>query len=220
MDTLQYVRRSQDSYYAKGDICCTVRVNLLFPAAFLARLLCGCPCIGEDVIIPKSLRRFTLLQLALTCASDLILSPDVELTRRERSRTRTIYLPAGINERFVLSRKSTDFDEIKVVFVGSLSYRPNMIALKCIMKLASLLPEEVRCEFLVVGGPVPRGFSSNSRVKFLGPLDNGSLLRVYGEANVGILPFFGTITEGPKVKVSEYMAAGLCSLEPRGRSGL
>lgn len=121
------------------------------------------------------------------------------------SKTRTLYLPTGFNVEFVLER-SLNFEKIRVVFVGALSYHANLSALNDLFRTGLGLHE---CEFLVVGGPIPDGMRSHSNVKLLGSLDDSSLLHVYRETNVGILPFFGTPAMGPKVKLLDYLAASL-----------
>jgi glycosyltransferase involved in cell wall biosynthesis len=64
----------------------------------------------------------------------------------------------------------------------------------------------------VIGGPIPHGFRSSSGVKLLGNVEDHCLADVYKERNVGVLPFFGIASEGPKLKLIEYMAARLLVL--------
>lgn len=76
------------------------------------------------------------------------------------------------------------------------------------------------CGFVVVGGPIPSWAPAKGRVKFLGNLNDQSLLETYKRANVGVLPFFGIASGGPKVKVLEFMAAQLLVISsPEGVDG-
>jgi glycosyltransferase involved in cell wall biosynthesis len=177
-----------------------------YPAAFLAKLFgSGCPCIADDVLISEHSRLATLQAVLLSAGTDLALSSTKASVFDLFSKTRTLHVPTGLNEQFALKR-SLNFEKIRVAFVGALSYRANLFALNNLLSASIMLPN---CEFLVVGGPIPDGILARDNVKLLGSLDDSSLLRVYREANVGILPFFGIPAMGPKVKVLDYLAASL-----------
>jgi glycosyltransferase involved in cell wall biosynthesis len=81
--------------------------------------------------------------------------------------------------------------------------------------------EDKPCEFLVVGGPLHPRFSSSEKIKFMGHLSDQSLLQVYRESNIGLLPFFGISNQqGPKLKLLDYMAAKLLVISsPEGVEG-
>lgn len=173
-----------------------------YPAAFLARMFGSrCPCIGDDILLTKYSKMPTL-QAFLALGTDLVLS---STKPRPYGKMRTLHVPTGVNESFVLER-SLKFDKIKVVFVGALSWHANLLALNNILKASRRL---CQCDFSIVGGPVPEGLSSSANVKLLGFLDDSSLLQIYRETNVGVLPFFGIPAEGPKVKILDYLAAQL-----------
>ena len=176
-----------------------------YPAAFLARMFGSrCPCIGDDILLAKY-SKLSTLQAFLALATDLVLSSTKPRPFGKSSKMRTLHVPTGVNESFVLER-SSKFEKIRAVFVGALSYHANLSALNNLFRTSLGLDE---CEFLVVGGPVPEELSSSANVKLLGVLDDSSLLHVYREANVGVLPFFGIPAEGPKVKLLDYLAAQL-----------
>lgn len=188
-----------------------------FPASLLAKVFCQCVSVGDDVLIPRKLNWAVPLLRALGYATDVMLCSTRDIIAKWSGITRTLYVPNGIPERFVLRNRSINFERLRIVFVGTLSWYANVLAVDHIMRTSSGLPEEY--EFLVVGSPVPRN-PSTKRVRFLGQLDDLSLLRLYGDANVGILPFFGIPAEGPKVKVLEYMAAELLVVSsPEGVQG-
>jgi glycosyltransferase involved in cell wall biosynthesis len=191
-----------------------------FPSAFLAKFFCRCPCIGDDVIIPGSSRLSALLAFVVASTSDCVLS-SMEFTILRRLRPgRVLHVPSGIDKYFVLKRPSMSFARTRAVFTGPLSYRANRSAVRHLVQLSSKMPKGSETEFLIVGGPVPKEFSSSEKVRFMGELDDISLLRVYRDANVGTLPFFGIPSEGPKVKVLEYMAAQLLVISsPEGIQG-
>ncbi len=190
-----------------------------FPAAFLAKIFCRCFCIGDDVLIPRKSPFSAFFAFILSSASDLVLS-SVKLPLGRLPRIRVVYLPTGIEKGMAMERTSITFRNVRVVFVGALSYRANMLAVNHILNASSALPDGYDVEFLVIGSPRPRAVSSNGRVRFLGELDDISLLQVYRDSNVGILPFFGIPAEGPKVKLLEYMAAGLLVMaSPEGVQG-
>ena len=177
-----------------------------YPAAFLAKIFGSrCICIADDVLISEHSRWATLQAVILSSATDLALSSTKTSLFNMFSKTRTLHVPTGLNEKFVLKR-SLDFEKIRIAFVGALSYRANLLALNNLLRVSFRLN---KCEFLVVGGPVPDGIRSINNVKLLGSLDDSALLEVYREANVGILPFFGIPAMGPKVKLLDYLAANL-----------
>jgi len=191
-----------------------------FPSAFLARMFCRCPIIGDDVLILRSSRLSRLLASVVIATTDLILSSTEATLLRSSEPGRILYVPNGINTDFVLNRSSMSFDKIRAVFTGTMSYQSNREAALHLLELASKLPKECKIQIQIIGGPVPKELASNGKVRFLGQLDDPSLLEIYKDANVGILPFFGIPAEGPKVKVLEYAAAQLLVISsPEGVQG-
>jgi glycosyltransferase involved in cell wall biosynthesis len=189
-----------------------------FPPAFLARILCGLRCIGDDVHILGRGKLATTLKLLCGVATDLLLSSAAPMRFERYRRTRVLHVPNGVTENFHFDRRSLSFRQIRAIFVGSLSYRANMLAVNHIITASQRTSDD--CRFLIVGGPVPRTSRSTSRVQFLGHLDDAALLRAYQDTNVGILPFFGVHAEGPKIKLLEYMAARLLVISsPEGVEG-
>jgi len=188
-----------------------------FPAALLAKIFCQCVTIGDDVLTPRESRWATAVAKALGSATDVMLCSTREMNVKWSGRTRALYVPSGIPERFLLKSRSINFERLKIMFVGAFSYRSNVLAVSHLMKASSGLHEEYK--FVVVGSPVPR-IASTRNVRFLGQLDDASLLRLYNDANVGVLPFFGIPAEGPKIKLLEYMAAQLLVISsPEGVQG-
>jgi glycosyltransferase involved in cell wall biosynthesis len=190
-----------------------------FPAAFLAKILCRCPTIGDDILISGNSRLSPLVARVVMSATDLVLSSTESTPLSKIDPNRILEVTNGIDEGFVVHHRSINFQKTRAVFIGALSYEANRRAVGHLLELSSQLPKG-STEFLVVGGPVPREFWENENVKFLGFLDDASLLQVYGGANVGVLPFFGIPAEGSKVKVLEYMAAQLLVVScPEGVKG-
>ncbi len=189
-----------------------------FPAALLAKAFCQCVFIGDDVLIPRKLNWAVPLLRVLSCATDVMLCSTRETIAVWSDTTRTLYVPNGVPERFVLKKnRSINFERPRIVFVGTLSWHVNVRAVGHIIEISSEMPDEY--EFLIVGSPVPQNLLAK-RVRFLGQLDDASLLRLYDDANVGVLPFFGSPAEGPKIKILEYMAAQLLVISsPEGVEG-
>ncbi len=189
------------------------------PAAFLLKLFCRCPCIGDDVLISKSSGRLPFVELAIVSVTDLLLSSTSSPYEGWLAKPHVLRVPNGVTEKFVFQEKSLKFETIRVIFVGAMSYRANLLAVNHIINSSELLPQN-GFEFKVVGGPIEPWFFSRGIVKFLGPIDDDSLRDAYREANVGLLPFFGIRAEGPKLKLLEYMAAGLLVVSsPEGVQG-
>jgi glycosyltransferase involved in cell wall biosynthesis len=180
-----------------------------FPAALLAKVFLRCPCIGEDVNTPPILRRLLFFELVVALASNFITSSFSSVHSSRLSRSTAIFVPTAVTEKFVIERRQITFDRIKAVFVGTLTYSTNLHAINQISRIDSLIPANEDCEFLVIGGPVPTSLRTSRRMRLLGPVGDELLGRKYEEANVGILPFFGTRTAGAKSKLIEYMAAQL-----------
>jgi glycosyltransferase involved in cell wall biosynthesis len=152
--------------------------------------------------------------------TDLVLASTEASLLRSFDPGRILYVPNGINTDFVLNRPSMSFDRIKAVFTGTLSYGSNEKAVRYLLELGSKLPKECNLEILIIGGPVPKELPRTRNVRFLGQLDDPSLLEIYRDANVGILPFFGIPAEGPKIKFLEYMAEQLLVVSsPEGVQG-
>jgi glycosyltransferase involved in cell wall biosynthesis len=188
------------------------------PAAFLAKIFLRSSCIVDDVLLPADSRFASFMGFIVGALSDLALS-STKPTLLDRFVKRVLHVPTGVAAVFS-NERLLNFDRLNVVFVGALSYDANLVAAKYVMRAASLLPRDCRCKFLIVGGPLPAEVCSNLRVSLLGSLDDESLGRVYCDSNVGVLPFFGVSAEGPKVKVLEYMAAGLLVVSsPEGVEG-
>jgi glycosyltransferase involved in cell wall biosynthesis len=188
------------------------------PAAFLAKIFLGSPCIVDDVLLPANSRFASFMSFMVGAFSDLALS-STKSTQLDRFVKRVLYVPTGVAAVFS-NERLLNFDRLNVLFVGALSYDANLVAAKHVIRAASLLPRDCKCKFLIVGGPIPADVCSNLRVSLLGSLDDESLRRVYCDSNIGVLPFFGVSAEGPKVKVLEYMAAGLLVVSsPEGVEG-
>ena len=187
------------------------------PAGFLAKIFLGCPLVVDDILISGSSFFASSLRFLAGALSDLALSS----TKPKKFGTEhVLYMPTGIDSRFSYERLSLNFDMVNVVFVGALSYPANLLAVKHLVRATSLLSAESHCKILLVGGPIPASVPPNLSLSFLGTLDDDSLRRVYRESNVGVLPFFGIPAEGPKVKVLDYMAAGLLVVSsPEGVQG-
>jgi len=180
-----------------------------FPAALLAKIFLRCPCIGEDINMPPILRRLAFFDRMVGLVSDLITSSQRSVGLSKVSRSVTTFVPTAVTEKLVIKRKQITLDKIKAIFVGTLTYSPNLRAINYLSTIDSLIPVENDCVLLAVGGPIPAGFRPSRRMRLLGRVSDSVLRRVYSEANVGLLPFFGTRTGGAKSKLIEYMAAQL-----------
>jgi glycosyltransferase involved in cell wall biosynthesis len=180
-----------------------------FPAALLAKIFLHCPCIGEDVNTPPILRRSALLVPMVGLASDFITSSQLDTHVWNHSGREAIFVPTAVTEKLVTKRKQITFDKIRAIFVGTLTYPVNLRAINHLSRIDSLMPVGNDCVLLVVGGPIPTGVRPSRRMRLLGHVSDSVLRRAYSQANVGLLPFFGTRTEGAKSKLIEYMAAQL-----------
>jgi len=160
------------------------------------------------------------LAAVVMSTTDLVLSSTEASLLRSFEPSRVLHVPNGISTDFVLKRSSVSFGKITAVFTGTMSYHSNREAVLHLIEFASRLPKECKIEIQIIGGPVPKELASNGKVRFLGQLDDPSLLEIYKDANVGILPFFGIPAEGPKVKLLEYVAAQLLVVSsPEGVQG-
>jgi glycosyltransferase involved in cell wall biosynthesis len=180
-----------------------------FPAALLAKVFLRCPCIGEDINTPPILRKLAFFEPTVGLVSDFITSSQRSVGLSKVSRKVALFVPTAVTKKLVIERKQITLDKIKAIFVGTLTYSANLRAINHILTMDSLIPVEDECVLLVVGGPIPAGLRSSRRMTLLGHVSDSVLRRVYGQANVGLLPFFGTRTAGAKSKVIEYMAAQL-----------
>jgi glycosyltransferase involved in cell wall biosynthesis len=182
---------------------------LTFPAALLTKIFLRCPCFGEDINTPPILRRLVFFEPAVALASNFITSSLSNISSSRLSKCTTIFVPTAVTEELVIKRKQITFDRIRAIFVGTLSYSTNLRAINHISRIDSLIPIENDCILVVVGGPIPTGLRPSRRMRLLGHVTDSLLRRTYNQANVGLLPFFGTRTGGAKSKLIEYMAAQL-----------
>jgi glycosyltransferase involved in cell wall biosynthesis len=180
-----------------------------FPAALLAKIFLRCACIGEDINVPPILRRLVFFEPTVALVSNFITSSFSNIDSSRLSRSATIFLPTAVTEKLVIRRKQIRFDRIRAIFVGTLTYSTNLRAINHISRVDSLISVDKDCIFLVVGGPIPAGLQPSRRMRLLGNVSDSLLRRAYGQANIGLLPFFGTRTSGTKSKLIEYMAAQL-----------
>jgi glycosyltransferase involved in cell wall biosynthesis len=180
-----------------------------FPAALLAKVFLGCPCIGEDINTPPILRRLAFFEPTVGLVSAFITSSQRSVSLSKVSRSVALFVPTAVTEKLAIKRREITLHKIRAIFVGTLTYSPNLRAINHIFTIDSLIPVENDCVLLVVGGPIPTGVRPSRRMRLLGHVSDSVLRRAYSQANVGLLPFFGTRTTGAKSKLIEYMAAQL-----------
>jgi glycosyltransferase involved in cell wall biosynthesis len=179
------------------------------PAALLAKIFLRCPCIGEDVNTPPIVRKLVFFYPTVRLISDFVTSSQSNSDLSRLSRGEAVFVPTAVTEKLIVKRKSMRFDKVRAVFVGTLTYATNLEAINHIFKMDSLIPAEDDCSFLVVGGPIPTGLRPSRRMRLLGNITDQVLRQTYRDANIGLMPFFGTRTSGVKSKLVEYMAAHL-----------
>jgi glycosyltransferase involved in cell wall biosynthesis len=182
---------------------------LTFPAALLAKVFLRCPCIGEDINTPPILRRLVFFEPTVALASNFVTSSLSNINSSRLPKSAPIFVPTAVTEELVIKRKQITFDRIRAIFVGTLTYSTNLRAINHISRIDSLTPIENDCIFVVVGGPIPTSLRPSRRMRLLAHITDSLLRQTYNQANVGLLPFFGTRTGGAKSKLIEYMAAQL-----------
>ncbi len=183
----------------------------MIPAIFAKKL--GAKIIGDDIVLINPLIDVPAFKIsdAVSTASSKAYSFGKRLHRR------TLYVPNGVMRS--LLRRATSVSSSQILFVGSLSFDQNLRAAENIISIASKL-EKMGSDFQIVvaGGPlsyaqdlVDDRIVKEGKVKFIGMVSNKSLMRLYRDSYIGLLPFFKDtpLTGGQRTKALEFFAHSL-----------
>jgi glycosyltransferase involved in cell wall biosynthesis len=128
-------------------------------------------------------------------------------------------------EEFDLSKKIFK----RIVFVGALTYKENINAIKVIAQLSKMLKKSnIDYEILIIGGPriiLKKILSENKNIKFLEFIEENYYKEVLKSAYIGLLPFFHKEElGGQRIKALEYLSHGILTVSSfegvRGIQGL
>lgn len=194
-----------------------------FPA-LVAKFILGAHIIGDDIVLVNP-----FLDASISKLTDTIVTPSVRtLSFSNELGLDTLYVPNGVQG--TSSENSYSRLTSKLLFVGSLSFSQNFIAVNDILEISSLLDENISFEVLIVGGPLDcvknllnHPVVKQGKIKFFGRVSKVRLNHLYSSSYLGLLPFFKDtpLLGGQRIKALEFFANGLLVISgPEGIKGI
>lgn len=174
--------------------------------------------LGDGMGSPRRLRSFERGLLARAAESWMVSDADVAAARELCPRARLRYVP-NVVDVAAIEPVEPDASARRVLFVGSFSYPPNVLALRFLLdevlpRVWSELPD---AELALVGGGLQEEPSHDPRVRALGFVED--LRAVYAGASCAAVPLL--VGGGSPLKLIEALAYGLPVIAtPRAAAGL
>jgi len=199
-----------------------------FIPALIATLLFKIKVLGDDIgfYIKKAFVHRIMEALILKYTHYIIVTNPELYSHISNLGKKAILVQNGLTpEKFDLYKKIFK----RIVFVGALTYKENINAIKVIAQLSKMLiKSNVDYEILIIGGPrviVKKILSENRNIKFLGFLEENYYKEVLKSAYIGLLPFFHKEElGGQRIKALEYLSHGILTVSSfegvRGIQGL
>ena len=201
-----------------------------FIPAFLSKVFLNMKIIGDDLIFLKRtpLPQKILYALILKNTDYIVVSnlPSYKKLTAEFPYKQILFTPNGVfKEKIDFSKKRLN----QLIFVGILTYKENIEAVKSIVELVQMMGHRIKYDILLIGGPQQAlrkmKKQANKKIKFLGYLEEKRYKRILRSAFIGLLPFFRENEwGGQRIKTLEFLSHGLLTISTlqgvRGIRGL
>lgn len=189
----------------------SIRIDILIPRGFLAKLVSGLQCLGDDILpVPRGFPVSRLHLIPRMFSSSVTVSEPRVTT--DFLAQKIIEYPTGtFSVRTSFSKRR--FQKKTVLFVGTPTHFPNRLAVRNVVEASRNIPADLGLRF-VVGGDFPK--KKICQVNFVGKITERRLRQLYNSVSIGLLPFFGTKPHGIKVKALEFLSNALLVISSRG----